>query len=55
MVATATDTLVVFAQIVQTSDRVHAWALWGTLAVTEAGNGFSGPILEATRGALGAC
>lgn len=52
---TDTDTLVVFTQIVQTSDRVHAWARWDTLAATEAGNGFSGPILEATRGALAAC
>lgn len=52
---TPADTLVVFTQIVQTSDRVHAWAGWDTLAVTEAGDGFAGPILEATLEALGAC
>jgi hypothetical protein len=52
---TDTDTLVVLTRIVQTSDRSPCVGPLDTRAVTDAGNGFAGHVLEATRGALGAC
>lgn len=49
------DSLVVFTQVVRTSDGVHAWAHWDTLTSAGSAGDLAGTVLAGTRRSLGAC
>ncbi len=49
------DSAVVFTQLVRTSDRVHVWARWDTLASRDLAGAVAGVALEPVRTALADC
>lgn len=51
----APDTLVVFSQVVRTSDRVHVWAERDTLPVDSAPGVLADRVVEGARGAVASC
>lgn len=49
------DSAVVFTQLVRTSDRVHVWARWDTLASRDLAGAVAGAVVEPVRTALADC
>jgi TolB-like protein len=53
--ATGTDSVVVFTQVVRTTDRVHLWARLDTVSVSNAVASVAPPVARGVVAALPGC